>query len=167
MPWRLQSFSRREDTGTFFAAAWKACGGLHLVPTFPYGQPGAPGPSSAAAEGPGIRSSQTEHRPGPPSSEAEGTLGFHNGGNPPANRKTANHSTVSENAKNPHLFNALRPFPTKSEPLAQKHCSISCNPLLKSTDLLATNTLNAQPCEVNPYKKCNHLSEHFALFRTT
>ena len=37
-PW-LQWFSGREVIGTFFAAAWKTCGGLHLVPTSANGQP--------------------------------------------------------------------------------------------------------------------------------
>jgi hypothetical protein len=81
-------------------------------------------------------------------------------------RKTARSSTVSENAKKPRRFNALRPFSVAFEPLAQKHRSISCNPLLKFGNLMAAKTLNAQPCEVNPSKKCNHLSQHFALLRT-
>ena len=37
-PW-LQWFTGRETIGTFFAAAWKTCGGLHLVPTSANGQP--------------------------------------------------------------------------------------------------------------------------------
>jgi RNA polymerase sigma-70 factor, ECF subfamily len=37
-PW-LQWFIGREVIGTFFAAAWKTCGGLHLVPTFANRQP--------------------------------------------------------------------------------------------------------------------------------
>jgi RNA polymerase sigma-70 factor (ECF subfamily) len=37
-PW-LQWFSGRDVIGTFFAAAWKTCGGLHLVPTSANGQP--------------------------------------------------------------------------------------------------------------------------------
>ena len=37
-PW-LQWFRGRETIGTFFAAAWKTCGGLHLVPTSANGQP--------------------------------------------------------------------------------------------------------------------------------
>jgi RNA polymerase sigma-70 factor (ECF subfamily) len=37
-PW-LQWFSGRENIGTFFAAAWKTCGGLRLVPTAANGQP--------------------------------------------------------------------------------------------------------------------------------
>jgi RNA polymerase sigma-70 factor (ECF subfamily) len=37
-PW-LQWFIGREVIGTFFAAAWKTCGGLHLVPTSANGQP--------------------------------------------------------------------------------------------------------------------------------
>jgi RNA polymerase sigma-70 factor (ECF subfamily) len=37
-PW-LQWFAGREDIGTFFAAAWKTCAGLHLVPTSANGQP--------------------------------------------------------------------------------------------------------------------------------
>jgi RNA polymerase sigma-70 factor (ECF subfamily) len=37
-PW-LQWFAGREVIGTFFAAAWKTCGGLHLVPTSANGQP--------------------------------------------------------------------------------------------------------------------------------
>ena len=37
-PW-LQWFIGREAIGTFFAAAWKTCGGLHLVPTAANGQP--------------------------------------------------------------------------------------------------------------------------------
>ena len=37
-PW-LQWFVGREVIGTFFAAAWKTCGGLHLVPTSANGQP--------------------------------------------------------------------------------------------------------------------------------
>jgi RNA polymerase sigma-70 factor (ECF subfamily) len=37
-PW-LQWFMGREVIGTFFAAAWKTCGGLHLVPTSANGQP--------------------------------------------------------------------------------------------------------------------------------
>jgi RNA polymerase sigma-70 factor, ECF subfamily len=37
-PW-LQWFVGREIIGTFFAAAWKTCGGLHLVPTSANGQP--------------------------------------------------------------------------------------------------------------------------------
>jgi len=37
-PW-LQWFIGREVIGTFFAAAWKTCGGLHLVPTTANGQP--------------------------------------------------------------------------------------------------------------------------------
>jgi RNA polymerase sigma-70 factor (ECF subfamily) len=37
-PW-LQWFFGREVIGTFFAAAWKTCGGLHLVPTSANGQP--------------------------------------------------------------------------------------------------------------------------------
>ena len=37
-PW-LQWFTGREVIGTFFAAAWKTCGGLHLVPTSANGQP--------------------------------------------------------------------------------------------------------------------------------
>jgi RNA polymerase sigma-70 factor, ECF subfamily len=37
-PW-LQWFEGREIIGTFFAAAWKTCGGLHLVPTAANGQP--------------------------------------------------------------------------------------------------------------------------------
>ncbi len=36
-PW-LQWFSGREVIGTFFAAAWKTCGGLHLVPISANGQ---------------------------------------------------------------------------------------------------------------------------------
>jgi RNA polymerase sigma-70 factor (ECF subfamily) len=38
-PW-LQWFRGRQVIGTFFAAAWKTCGGLHLVPTSANGQPG-------------------------------------------------------------------------------------------------------------------------------
>jgi RNA polymerase sigma-70 factor (ECF subfamily) len=37
-PW-LQWFAGREVIGAFFAAAWKTCGGLHLVPTSANGQP--------------------------------------------------------------------------------------------------------------------------------
>jgi len=37
-PW-LQWFTGREAIGTFFAAAWKTCGGLRLVPTSANGQP--------------------------------------------------------------------------------------------------------------------------------
>ena len=37
-PW-LMWFAGREVIGTFFAAAWKTCGGLHLVPTAANGQP--------------------------------------------------------------------------------------------------------------------------------
>ncbi len=37
-PW-LQWFVGRENIGTFFAAAWKTCGGLRLVPTSANGQP--------------------------------------------------------------------------------------------------------------------------------
>lgn len=37
-PW-LQWFVGREVIGTFFAAAWKTCGGLHLMPTSANGQP--------------------------------------------------------------------------------------------------------------------------------
>jgi len=37
-PW-LQWFIGREVIGTFFEAAWKTCGGLHLVPTSANGQP--------------------------------------------------------------------------------------------------------------------------------
>jgi RNA polymerase sigma-70 factor (ECF subfamily) len=37
-PW-LQWFIGREPIRTFFAAAWKTCGGLHLVPTSANGQP--------------------------------------------------------------------------------------------------------------------------------
>jgi RNA polymerase sigma-70 factor (ECF subfamily) len=37
-PW-LQWFIGRETIGTFFAAAWKTCAGLHLVPTSANGQP--------------------------------------------------------------------------------------------------------------------------------
>jgi RNA polymerase sigma-70 factor (ECF subfamily) len=37
-PW-LQWLKGREIIGTFFAAAWKTCGGLHLVPTAANGQP--------------------------------------------------------------------------------------------------------------------------------
>jgi RNA polymerase sigma-70 factor (ECF subfamily) len=37
-PW-LQWFAGREVIGTFFAAAWKTCGGLHLVKTSANGQP--------------------------------------------------------------------------------------------------------------------------------
>ena len=37
-PW-LQWFIGREVIGTFFAAAWKTCGGLHLVPTSANSQP--------------------------------------------------------------------------------------------------------------------------------
>jgi RNA polymerase sigma-70 factor (ECF subfamily) len=37
-PW-LQWFFGRDVIGTFFAAAWKTCGGLHLVPTSANGQP--------------------------------------------------------------------------------------------------------------------------------
>jgi RNA polymerase sigma-70 factor (ECF subfamily) len=37
-PW-LQWFMGREVIGTFFAAAWKTCGGLHLVSTSANGQP--------------------------------------------------------------------------------------------------------------------------------
>jgi len=37
-PWLLW-FRGRETIGTFFAAAWKTCGGLHLVPTSANGQP--------------------------------------------------------------------------------------------------------------------------------
>lgn len=37
-PW-LQWFAGREVIGTFFAAAWKACGGLHLMPTAANRQP--------------------------------------------------------------------------------------------------------------------------------
>ncbi|MGO9794486.1 MAG: sigma-70 family RNA polymerase sigma factor [Terracidiphilus sp.] len=37
-PW-LQWFTGREVIGAFFAAAWKTCGGLHLVPTSANGQP--------------------------------------------------------------------------------------------------------------------------------
>jgi len=37
-PW-LQWFAGREVIGTFFAAAWKTCGGLHLVPTAANRQP--------------------------------------------------------------------------------------------------------------------------------
>lgn len=37
-PW-LQWFAGRGVIGTFFAAAWKTCGGLHLVPTSANGQP--------------------------------------------------------------------------------------------------------------------------------
>ena len=36
-PW-LQWFTGREVIGTFFAAAWKTCAGLHLVPTSANGQ---------------------------------------------------------------------------------------------------------------------------------
>lgn len=37
-PW-LQWFVGQEVIGSFFAAAWKTCGGLHLVPTSANGQP--------------------------------------------------------------------------------------------------------------------------------
>jgi RNA polymerase sigma-70 factor (ECF subfamily) len=37
-PW-LQWFVGREAIGTFFAAAWKTCGGLRLIPTSANGQP--------------------------------------------------------------------------------------------------------------------------------
>ncbi|HEY6447846.1 MAG TPA: sigma-70 family RNA polymerase sigma factor [Acidobacteriaceae bacterium] len=37
-PW-LQWFAGRQAIGTFFAAAWKTCGGLRLVPTAANGQP--------------------------------------------------------------------------------------------------------------------------------
>ncbi len=37
-PW-LQWLAGREIIGTFFAGAWKTCGGLHLVPTSANGQP--------------------------------------------------------------------------------------------------------------------------------
>ena len=37
-PW-LQWFVGREVIGSFFAAAWRTCGGLHLVPTSANGQP--------------------------------------------------------------------------------------------------------------------------------
>jgi RNA polymerase sigma-70 factor (ECF subfamily) len=37
-PWP-QWFTGREVIGTFFAAAWKSCGGLHLVPTSANRQP--------------------------------------------------------------------------------------------------------------------------------
>lgn len=37
-PW-LQWLAGREIIGSFFAGAWKACGGLHLVPTAANGQP--------------------------------------------------------------------------------------------------------------------------------
>jgi RNA polymerase sigma-70 factor (ECF subfamily) len=37
-PW-LQWFIGRENIGTFFAAAWKTCGGLRLMPTSANGQP--------------------------------------------------------------------------------------------------------------------------------
>jgi RNA polymerase sigma-70 factor (ECF subfamily) len=37
-PW-LQWFIGRENIGTFFAAAWKTCGGLRLLPTSANGQP--------------------------------------------------------------------------------------------------------------------------------
>jgi RNA polymerase sigma-70 factor (ECF subfamily) len=37
-PW-LQWFIGREVIGTFFAAAWRTCGGLHLVPTSANWQP--------------------------------------------------------------------------------------------------------------------------------
>jgi RNA polymerase sigma-70 factor (ECF subfamily) len=37
-PW-LQWFMGRQIIGTFFAGAWKTCGGLHLVPTSANGQP--------------------------------------------------------------------------------------------------------------------------------
>jgi RNA polymerase sigma-70 factor (ECF subfamily) len=37
-PW-LQWFMGREVIGTFFATAWKTCGGLHLEPTSANGQP--------------------------------------------------------------------------------------------------------------------------------
>ncbi len=37
-PW-LRWFIGCENIGTFFAAAWKTCGGLHLVPTSANGQP--------------------------------------------------------------------------------------------------------------------------------
>jgi RNA polymerase sigma-70 factor (ECF subfamily) len=37
-PW-LQWLAGREIIGTFFAGAWKTCGGLHLVPTAANGQP--------------------------------------------------------------------------------------------------------------------------------
>jgi len=37
-PW-LQWFSGRDVIGSFFGAAWKTCGGLHLVPTAANGQP--------------------------------------------------------------------------------------------------------------------------------
>jgi RNA polymerase sigma-70 factor (ECF subfamily) len=37
-PW-MQWFIGREVIGTFFSAAWKTCGGLHLVPTSANGQP--------------------------------------------------------------------------------------------------------------------------------
>ena len=37
-PW-LQWFVGREVIGTFFVAAWKTCGGLHLVPASANGQP--------------------------------------------------------------------------------------------------------------------------------
>jgi hypothetical protein len=36
---RLQWFIGREGIGTFFAAAWKTCGGLRLVPTSANDQP--------------------------------------------------------------------------------------------------------------------------------
>jgi RNA polymerase sigma-70 factor (ECF subfamily) len=39
MPAWLQWFIGREVIGTFFAAAWKTCGGLRLVPTSANGQP--------------------------------------------------------------------------------------------------------------------------------
>jgi RNA polymerase sigma-70 factor (ECF subfamily) len=37
-PW-LQWFIGRENIGTFFAAAWKTCGGLRLMPTSANDQP--------------------------------------------------------------------------------------------------------------------------------
>jgi RNA polymerase sigma-70 factor, ECF subfamily len=37
-PW-LQWFAGRDAIGTFFSAAWKACGGLHLIPTSANCQP--------------------------------------------------------------------------------------------------------------------------------
>jgi len=37
-PW-LQWFMGRDNIGTFFAAAWKTCGGLRLLPTSANGQP--------------------------------------------------------------------------------------------------------------------------------
>jgi hypothetical protein len=39
-------------------------------------------------------------------------------------------ATVNKNAENQRLFNALRPYPTRFEPLLQKHRLILDNPFI-------------------------------------